>query len=226
MPNRILRDWTDSEPVNELSAEAERFFTRLIMKADDFGFFHANPKLLSSALFPLKEISLSDIESWVNECHVNGLILKYENSGKRYLQIIDFKQRLRTMVSKFPPIAVSLSTTSGQPVDNPPLEVKGSEGKPEEKQKPSVKAHKERFSESFTQIESCQKILLGLKQPYTKESVINLLNEFDPTFYVTYPEGDFQKYCFRFLDYVKDPKRIKLIIGDKPVYKRSTRKGQ
>ena len=52
MPNRILRDWTDSEPVNSLSVHAERLFVRLIMKADDYGRLTDHPKLLRAMLFP------------------------------------------------------------------------------------------------------------------------------------------------------------------------------
>ena len=55
MPSRILRDWTDSLRFDGLSAEAERLFTRLIMKADDYGRFHADPRLLRAGCFPLSE---------------------------------------------------------------------------------------------------------------------------------------------------------------------------
>lgn len=41
MPNRILRDCTDSEKINKLSVHAERFFYRLIMKVDSVDLFIA-----------------------------------------------------------------------------------------------------------------------------------------------------------------------------------------
>lgn len=109
MANRILRDWTTSENIDMLSAEAERFFTRLIMKADDFGCFHGNLKLLRAALFPLKNPTDKQIESWVKECAEVGAIQIYMVDGKRYVKIKDFGQRLRTMKSQFP-----------QPDSNPP----------------------------------------------------------------------------------------------------------
>ena len=103
MPNRILRDWTDSERINALSIEAERFFTRLIMKADDYGCFSANPKLLSSLLFPLiGNITEDDILKWLDECSFQDLIIRYSDSNKSYLQINDFRQRVRNMTSKYP----------------------------------------------------------------------------------------------------------------------------
>jgi len=102
MANRILRDWTTSEKIDNLSFEAEVFFTRLIMRADDHGCFHANPKLLKAALFPLKDISFGMIEIYLKELVTNGIVIIYQVEGREYLQIKDFGQRLRTMSSKFP----------------------------------------------------------------------------------------------------------------------------
>lgn len=103
MPNRMLRDWTDSDKVHILSAEAERFFVRLIMKVDDFGRYHANVKLLRAYLFPLY-VKLNDqkIEGWIKECRDADLITVYESDGKPYLEINSFDQRLRIRRSKFP----------------------------------------------------------------------------------------------------------------------------
>lgn len=105
MPNRILRDWTDSERVNELSVHAERFFVRLIMKADDFGRYTANIKLLKAALYPLLSDSIrdADITRWMTECQKSGLIVVYEVSSKPIVQIQNFNQRLRQSVEKYPP---------------------------------------------------------------------------------------------------------------------------
>jgi len=103
MPNRILRDWTDSESVNSLSWQAEVFFTRLIMKADDFGRHPANTKLLGSILFPLKDgIRDADITRHLAECEGAGLIAVYESESKKYLEIKNFSQRTRIMRSKYP----------------------------------------------------------------------------------------------------------------------------
>lgn len=103
MPNRILRDWTDSEQVDNLSVNAERFFTRLIMKVDDYGRFSANVKLLNSILYPLKtNIRETDISLWLAECEKNGLISLYNVSSKDYLEIVNFKQTLRIRHEKHP----------------------------------------------------------------------------------------------------------------------------
>lgn len=103
MPNRILRDWTDSESVDKLSAEGERLFTRLFMKADDYGSYHANIKLIRSTLFPLKtNIRETDISRWLEELQTAGLIFFYDVESKKYLRVINFGQRLRNMKKLFP----------------------------------------------------------------------------------------------------------------------------
>jgi hypothetical protein len=103
MPNRILRDWTDSETIDLLSVQAERFFTRLIMKVDDFGRFTANLRMLKSILFPLKtDVRETDITRWLAECEKSGLIALYNVASKEYLQIINFKQALRQKTEKYP----------------------------------------------------------------------------------------------------------------------------
>lgn len=102
MANRVLRDWTCSETIDQLSEFAELFFTRLIMKADDFGRFYGSPKILKSQLYPLKDYNLKQVEKWRNEVVNSGVIILYVVDGKEYLEIKDFNQRLRIMKSKFP----------------------------------------------------------------------------------------------------------------------------
>lgn len=100
----MLRDWTLSDKVDVLSVHAERFFTRLIMKVDDYGCFNADTRILKAALFPLKLDSVreADLLRWMAECQKSDLIVIYEVSKKRYLQINDFKQRLDRAKSKYP----------------------------------------------------------------------------------------------------------------------------
>lgn len=104
MPNRILRDWTDSFTINELSIEAERLFTRLIMKADDFGRFHGDPRLVLAACFPLlPSICLADVEQWLSECAKSGCITIYTcERGHKFIKINNFRQQTRSKSSKFP----------------------------------------------------------------------------------------------------------------------------
>lgn len=117
MPNRILRDWTDSEPVNLLDPWEERTFTRLIMKADDYGRGRAEAKLLRPMLYPLllETVREADLERWIAQCEIAGLVRLYDAGGKRYYEILNFKQRTRSP-SKFPdpPSGGQVTASGGQ----------------------------------------------------------------------------------------------------------------
>jgi hypothetical protein len=115
MPNRILRDWTDSDAINAISWQAEVFFTRLIMKVDDYGRFSANPKLLRSLLFPIRDgVRDADISRDLAECEKAGLIATYESEGKVYLEIVKFGNTPRAKTSKFPALASNLQASASK----------------------------------------------------------------------------------------------------------------
>lgn len=116
MPERTLRDYTDSEAVSEAGEMAESLFVRLIQKADDYGCLEANPKVLRAVLYPLREdMRAADIVKRLQKCAVVGLVSVYEvaNTGatrwlsndeltgapavgsKWYVFIHNFGQRLR-----------------------------------------------------------------------------------------------------------------------------------
>lgn len=105
MPNRIVREGIlSSERVCSLRWPAEVFYRRLLSVADDHGRFHAVPTLVRSACYPLQidKVSDSDIGKWISECEEAGLVRVYPASdGKRYLQIVNFGQQMRSK-SKFP----------------------------------------------------------------------------------------------------------------------------
>ena len=126
MPNRMLRDWTMSDKVDKVSVHAERFFTRLIMKTDDHGCYHADARILKANLYPLKldAIREADLTCWMAECQNAGLIVLYDCEGKKYLQIQDFRQRLDKARSKFPlPIQKSVVNEFPPFVNEFPAEV-------------------------------------------------------------------------------------------------------
>lgn len=142
MPNRILRDWTASDRIDQLSQGAEVFFTRVIMKADDFGLYYGNPKLLNSALFPLRDYENKQVSAWLSECIKAGIIRKYTVDGKDYIQIQGFDQRLRLMKSKFPapPENAEFHEPSNdcQLSDERPLETKRNEDETETETNPAI----------------------------------------------------------------------------------------
>jgi hypothetical protein len=104
MPVRILREGIlTSERVDQLSPEGEVFYRRLLSVVDDFGRYYANPKLLRSACFPLKEkLESEQVLKWVDECVRAGLIIVYQHEGKDYLEVERFGQQVRAKKSKFP----------------------------------------------------------------------------------------------------------------------------
>lgn len=103
MPNRILRDYTDSLRFDGISAEGERLFIRLLTKADDYGRFHADPRLVCAACFPLEQsIEPKHAAKWLAELEQRGLIITYHAEGKHCLAIINYGQRLKNSRVKFP----------------------------------------------------------------------------------------------------------------------------
>lgn len=105
MPNRILREGiVTSERVNSLNWDAEVFYRRLMSVIDDFGRYTANAKLLLGTCYALKldVVSLDDINRWLCECQKADLLRVYEVSGKPFLEVIDFKQQIRSKESKYP----------------------------------------------------------------------------------------------------------------------------
>lgn len=102
MANRILRDYTDSQSVNVLDWFGECLFVRLIQKADDYGRFYRNPAMIRSLLFPLKRgLRIVDIDEKLTEMEQAGLLRSYEIAGKPILEIVKFKQRMRSN-ARFP----------------------------------------------------------------------------------------------------------------------------
>lgn len=116
MPNRVLRDWTDSATIQKLSIEAELFFVRLMMKADDYGCYYSNTHLLLVNLFPwkIKEYTEDDVKCWLKECVDAGIITTYEAEGKECLIIHKFNQTLRQKNRKFPPPPDTSNTSAKQ----------------------------------------------------------------------------------------------------------------
>lgn len=139
MPNRVIREgWLESDRIDSLDPQAERFFLRLCLRSDDFGRFHAAPQLLKSMLFPLKEdIRGADMTRCLAACEKAGLVRCYEVAGKRFLEIDNFDQRLRAKVSKFPPMTDGCLTSVSHKSDDGRLEKKGSRKEVETEKKGS-----------------------------------------------------------------------------------------
>jgi hypothetical protein len=121
MPCRYIREGlNDSERVFSLSYGAQAFYFRLMLVVDDYGRIEADPIILLSRTFPrgIKSIDISTVEGWLDECcqGEEPLVTVYTVNRKRYLQVSNFKQRVRTE-SKFPAPPVALPTNDGQSSD-------------------------------------------------------------------------------------------------------------
>lgn len=107
MPDRLVRDSIlDSDRVNSLSFGAEILYRRIMSIADDYGRYEARITALKGKCYPVRpndDITNDMVAGWFDELVGAGLIRCYTIAGKDYLEIQNFRQRLRSMKGKFPP---------------------------------------------------------------------------------------------------------------------------
>ena len=99
MPSRILKDsiLTD-KAFNSLSLTEESIYHRLVVSADDYGVFYADPVLLLRILYPRKtDISEEAVRKGLDHLEEAGFIRRYTADGEDYLKILPWEkhQRLR-----------------------------------------------------------------------------------------------------------------------------------
>ena len=102
MPNRMLRDWTDSLRFDAIESASEQLFVRLLMKADDYGRFHAEPRLVRSMCFPFGGPSESAVAKSICDLSERGLIATYVAGERQFLAVVNWGQRFRGSKPKFP----------------------------------------------------------------------------------------------------------------------------
>jgi hypothetical protein len=104
MPNRMLREGiVESRKMAQVYDSAKVLYYKLMSVADDFGRFEADPELLRRRLYmwETERVSAHMVAGWLKECADKDLIRLYEFSGKKYLEILNFKQQVRAK-SKYP----------------------------------------------------------------------------------------------------------------------------
>lgn len=121
MPNRIIKESIcTSEELASISATAEVLFYRLIVKADDYGLYFGNPKIISGTCFPLTTPKESKVLEWLDELCRVGLVARYTgDDGKPYIKIMTFDkhQQRRATKSKFPqPQAIDINCNQLQSI--------------------------------------------------------------------------------------------------------------
>lgn len=157
MPDRILRaKILTSDLVNTLSWPGEVFYRRLMSVVDDYGRYDARVSILRSSLYALKldKVSDADIVKWMGECSKAGLISVYQVQSKDYLEILQFRQRLRAMKSQYPPPDDGRPLTDADMCGH--LTANGGHMPPEEKRR-EVESETE-GEEEVRPLEECAKI--------------------------------------------------------------------
>ena len=106
MPNRILKDSIcQSEKIDALSPEAECLYYRFMVQCDDYGTYKADPRIIKSMCYPLKDgMTSAKIEKLLTELIDAGLIMPYEVSGKSYYYFLNWTrhQQIKNKRSKYP----------------------------------------------------------------------------------------------------------------------------
>ena len=101
----IRRGFNDSDRVADLGTWFDEcFFHRLLLVADDFGFYDARPAFLRAQLFStqLDKVREADVSRALLECERAGLIRFYEVDDKRYLEVLRYGQRCDRTNPKWP----------------------------------------------------------------------------------------------------------------------------
>ena len=133
MGNRIIKEsilW--DQALNALPWFEQVLFTRLIVSADDYGIFHADPTILSRTVFPCHPaVTGETIRKSLKRLEDQGLILRYTAGGSTYLKLRSWEkhQRMRTSRHKFP-VPEQADNPPGSP---PPEETEPETAFPEKK---------------------------------------------------------------------------------------------
>ena len=91
MPRRMIDSsiWSN-ESFASLNPCGRLCLLGMVNHADDQGRIKANPAYLRSLIFPYDDISLSDVEGWLEAIAANGTIALYEVDGKVYAQFLNW----------------------------------------------------------------------------------------------------------------------------------------
>ena len=101
----IRKGFVDSDRVSRLESWfTECFYHRLLLVADDYGFYDARPAYLRAQLFctKLDKVREADVSRALLECERAGLVRLYEVDSKPYLEILRYGQRRDKTKPKWP----------------------------------------------------------------------------------------------------------------------------
>jgi len=122
--------WT-SEQVVECSPIARLLFVGMWNFCDDGGNHPVSAKTLKMQIFPGDDIAASQIESYISELLISGLLSEYTAEGRKYWHVTGWKhQKIDRPSYKHPRPFVECSSNGGRGLDDGhPPEGKGREGK-------------------------------------------------------------------------------------------------
>lgn len=91
----IKPDFFTSDTVAELSLRARLTWIGLWTYCDDHGRCRDNVKLIKAAVWPLDDVSLTNIEKDLADLQACGVVYRYEIDAKHYLQITNWEEHQR-----------------------------------------------------------------------------------------------------------------------------------
>lgn len=161
----IKPEFFTSETVAELPVRARLTWIGLWTYCDDYGRCRDNVKLIKAAVWPLDEVSLTNIDKDLTDLQACGLVYRYTVDGKAYIQVTNWGEHQRVShptKSNLPPPWPDGKPPGGS--GNPPPEPSGDfpEGSGElplgigkeqgkEKEKESPAQARERESREFAE---------------------------------------------------------------------------
>lgn len=80
-----------SRKVNSVSLGAECLYVRVLLLTDDFGRYHADPRILKALAFSLRNVTEKSISKWLTELIDVGLIRTYSVDDEEYLEVVRFE---------------------------------------------------------------------------------------------------------------------------------------
>lgn len=178
MPSRILKDsiLTD-KAFNSLTLTEESIYHRLLVSADDYGVFYADPVLLLRLLFPRKtDVTEETVREGLDHMEEAGIISRYTAQGEDYLIIRSWEndQRLRNTRHKFP-VPEEAGTS---PAPEPETEEKA----------PKEKSPKPEAKPDDTETKTADEIVIQL--PLNDNTAYNVTREELNEFSALYPAVD------------------------------------
>lgn len=86
----IKPELPESESIGRLSLQGRLLFILLFTLADDEGRLRGAPKLVASQIYPYDDDAPVHIESWLKEVEREGMIVRYEANGAKYIFITNW----------------------------------------------------------------------------------------------------------------------------------------